>query len=486
MNGNASKGFIAACALACALRCGGRCAPAAAVAAARPPPPHRAAVAAAAPTRPLRGGCAGRARHARGQPGHPHPGSEGRRHPLNRDLLVLEEELLFPASTQVALFVSMDVGKLFELDSVQIKLDDKVVANYLYTPREVEALHRGGVQRLYLGNLRAGEHALVAFFTGKGPHERDYKRGATLKFDKGTDAEVHRAAHQGLAGQAAARVRRQGLAVGGCMARSRQCTSHGRGGRLRHALRRLSGAVLLASAAATAARGRRAACAPSKSRTTATRCSTSTRTTTSRPSPALMVSQHFDRVARHADEAEVLRGGMLLSYGMHREAGEIFARLIDKGAPPPVRDRAWFYLAKIRYQRGYLAEAEGRARPHRQALARRAGRRARAAAGQPADRAGRLRRRRERAVRPRRPTAAQGRRARHERRALRPLQPRRRADQERRRGAGQRAARRDRQRRRQRRRTAQPARPRQPGAGLCGAGRTSSPRRRAASSSACA
>ncbi len=106
---------------------------------------------------------------------------------LNRDLLVLEEELLFPASTQVALFVSMDVGKMFELDSVQIKLDDKVVSSYLYTPLEVSALHRGGVQRLYLGNLKTGEHELVAYFTGKGPHDRDYKRGATVKFDKGTD-----------------------------------------------------------------------------------------------------------------------------------------------------------------------------------------------------------------------------------------------------------------------------------------------------------
>jgi hypothetical protein len=108
---------------------------------------------------------------------------------LNRDLLVLEEELLFPASTQVALFVSMDVGKLFELDSVQIKLDDKVVANYLYTPLEVQALHRGGVQRLHLGNLKTGPHELVAFFTGKGPHERDYRRGTTLKFEKTTDAK---------------------------------------------------------------------------------------------------------------------------------------------------------------------------------------------------------------------------------------------------------------------------------------------------------
>jgi hypothetical protein len=106
---------------------------------------------------------------------------------LNRDLLVLEEELLFPANTQVALFVSMDVGKLFSLESVQVKLDDKTVGNHLYTPMEVAALHRGGVQRVYLGNLKAGTHELVAFFTGQGPHVRDYKRGATIKFDKGTE-----------------------------------------------------------------------------------------------------------------------------------------------------------------------------------------------------------------------------------------------------------------------------------------------------------
>jgi hypothetical protein len=106
---------------------------------------------------------------------------------LNRDLFVLEEELLFPASTQVAVFLSMDVGQLFQLDSVQVKLNDKVVTNYLYTERELQALHRGGVQRLYLGNLPVGKHELVAFFTGKGPHERDYRRGTTLVFEKGTD-----------------------------------------------------------------------------------------------------------------------------------------------------------------------------------------------------------------------------------------------------------------------------------------------------------
>jgi len=72
----------------------------------------------------------------------------------------------------------------------------------------------------------------------------------------------------------------------------------------------------------------------------------------------LMVSQYFGRVAHHADEAEVLRGGLYLTYGLHREAAEIFAQIIDKGAPPAVRDRAWYYLAKIRYQRGFLEQAQ--------------------------------------------------------------------------------------------------------------------------------
>jgi hypothetical protein len=108
---------------------------------------------------------------------------------LNKDLFVLEEELLFPANTQVALYVSMDVGTFFALDSVTVKIDNKEVKNYLYTAREADALLKGGVQQIYLGNLKVGKHELVAFFTGKGPVERDYKRGATVSFDKGVGAK---------------------------------------------------------------------------------------------------------------------------------------------------------------------------------------------------------------------------------------------------------------------------------------------------------
>ena len=108
---------------------------------------------------------------------------------LNRDLFILEEELLFPANTQVAVFLAVDVGDFFALDSVQLKIDNREVINYLYTPREVEALLKGGVQRLYLGNLKVGQHELTAFFNGKGPNDRPYRRGASIKFEKGIGAK---------------------------------------------------------------------------------------------------------------------------------------------------------------------------------------------------------------------------------------------------------------------------------------------------------
>lgn len=108
---------------------------------------------------------------------------------LNRDLFLLEEELLFPANSQVAFFISMDVGEYFALDSVNLKIDGKEVSNYLYTEREVEALLRGGVHRVHMENLKVGEHELVAVFTGQGPQVRDYRRGATINIEKGIGAK---------------------------------------------------------------------------------------------------------------------------------------------------------------------------------------------------------------------------------------------------------------------------------------------------------
>ncbi len=103
---------------------------------------------------------------------------------LKRDLVILEEDLLFPASTQVAVFLSMDVGEFFQLDSVSLKLNGKEVTHHLYTDKQIDALYRGGVQRLFIGNVKQGSNRITAFFTGRGPSGRDYRRATTVEFEK--------------------------------------------------------------------------------------------------------------------------------------------------------------------------------------------------------------------------------------------------------------------------------------------------------------
>ena len=103
---------------------------------------------------------------------------------LSTELARLEEKLLFPSNTQVSLFISMHKGDDFRLDSVQLKLDDKVVAQHLYSFRELEALQMGGVQRLYTGNIATGGHDLVVSYTGKAPAGGEYTRSGTYKVTK--------------------------------------------------------------------------------------------------------------------------------------------------------------------------------------------------------------------------------------------------------------------------------------------------------------
>ena len=107
---------------------------------------------------------------------------------LNRDLFILEEELLFPTNTQLAVYLSMDVGTFFTLDAVKLTIDGTVVSNYLYTERQVDALQRGGIHRLYMGNVKTGSHEVVAVFTGRGPKGRDYRRATQLVLEKAAGA----------------------------------------------------------------------------------------------------------------------------------------------------------------------------------------------------------------------------------------------------------------------------------------------------------
>ena len=103
---------------------------------------------------------------------------------LTSELSLLEEKLLFPSNTQVSFFVSIKGSEDFILDSMQIKLDDKVVAQHLYTFKEVEALRAGGVQRIYTGNITTGDHSLVASFSGRGSSDNEYQRSGNFSVNK--------------------------------------------------------------------------------------------------------------------------------------------------------------------------------------------------------------------------------------------------------------------------------------------------------------
>ncbi len=104
---------------------------------------------------------------------------------LNKDLQVMEEALLFPTNSQFSVFVSVEGGAFFTLESIRLVINDRQVASHLYSARQREALQRGGVQKLFMTNLSEGKHQITAFFTGVGPNGRATKRAAELTLDKG-------------------------------------------------------------------------------------------------------------------------------------------------------------------------------------------------------------------------------------------------------------------------------------------------------------
>jgi len=106
------------------------------------------------------------------------------------ELNQLEEKLLYPSNTQVAVFVSLVSGETFRLDSVEIQLDGKPVAHHLYTFKELEALQKGGVQRIYTGNVRSGEHDLQVFVIGKTEGGTDFQKSERFKVNKDVGPEI--------------------------------------------------------------------------------------------------------------------------------------------------------------------------------------------------------------------------------------------------------------------------------------------------------
>lgn len=103
---------------------------------------------------------------------------------LTSELNRLEEKLLFPSNTQVALFVSLPDSKEFSLESVEVKLDNQIVAHHLYTYREIEALQQGGVQRIHTANVHTGAHPLEVTYFGKSKSGKEYRATASYSVEK--------------------------------------------------------------------------------------------------------------------------------------------------------------------------------------------------------------------------------------------------------------------------------------------------------------
>lgn len=103
---------------------------------------------------------------------------------LNRDLSMLERELLYPSS-ESAVFVSVDVGTPIRLVDVNMALNGKNIGYHFYTEQEFTALTSGGLHRIFHGNLASGRHTLDVTITGYDPQGKDYQKTTSHTFTKG-------------------------------------------------------------------------------------------------------------------------------------------------------------------------------------------------------------------------------------------------------------------------------------------------------------
>jgi len=103
---------------------------------------------------------------------------------IAQELNQLEEKLLYPSGTQVAIFVALSKGDLMRLDAVRIQIDGQLVAHHIYSFKELEALRKGGVQRVYIGNIPTGEHKLEVLVDGKLEGGADFNRTERFTFRK--------------------------------------------------------------------------------------------------------------------------------------------------------------------------------------------------------------------------------------------------------------------------------------------------------------
>lgn len=229
---------------------------------------------------------------------------------LNRDLLLLKEEILYPHDSRLTVFLSLDVEEFSSLETVELRIDGRRVIFHQYTQQELDALRQGGVHRLYMGKVNAGEYEVVAVYTGKGAEGRNFRGVRKLTLEKTSGEKT-------LELEIVEPIDQQQPELFFVHSKAQAAGSLRYGTTLFYYFQRDYFNALT----------------------------------------ELMMARQLDEAEAYADTAELLRSGASLSYGMERAAEKIFTSLLTERGVSIDRDRAWFYLGKLAWKRADLNSA---------------------------------------------------------------------------------------------------------------------------------
>src|SRR6266487_768618 len=231
---------------------------------------------------------------------------------MSAELSQLEEKLLYPSGTQVAIFVALAKGDTMRLDAVRLQIDGQLVAHYIYSAKELKALRKGGVQRIYVGNVATGDHKLDVLVDGKLEDGVDFSRTGQFTFRKEVKPRlIGLSLALGLAARSATGADLRDLYFG-------EALYHAYQGQYFDALQRLD---------------------------------------TELAQYHVLDEPELDTLHYHINDAEFSVGDFELNYRMHQRAGRAIKAVLEGAVDEAVRNEAAFRLARIHFQKGQLDDA---------------------------------------------------------------------------------------------------------------------------------
>ncbi|HIE64492.1 MAG: tetratricopeptide repeat protein [Nitrospira sp.] len=238
---------------------------------------------------------------------------------LNSRLYRLQEDLLFREDASLVIFLRVEGEDYFKLDSVKIRLNDTMVSSHLYSHREVTALLKGGVQRLYTGKIKSGVNELVAVFTGRDPEEKAYEQVETISIEKKEGATFIQIIIRDVADKKQLSVHAEGVVSEGDTARKKSWEILKREAYYHYFIKDyLTAGTRLKS---------------------------------------IEASGEDLKDARINNEAKILLGSLYLAWGMEQSAVRLFGELDMETPPGEKRDQLLLKVVKVQYERSRYQDA---------------------------------------------------------------------------------------------------------------------------------